>query len=115
MVRKTNLNLARCIVAKMMPLILPIQLQLEGSEADMMSSPLRYGSPSSRGDTPRRVNDTPRSVRSLATPHRQRPDIQGNRRGLQVNINEVVFFLNLLGQMNLSIIRNKCYKKEFKK
>lgn len=79
------------MLAKKISLVLLILLP-EGSEADMMSSPLRYGSPSSRGDTPRRVNDTPRSLRSLATPHRQRPDIQGNRRGLQVNTNEVVFF-----------------------
>ncbi|ESN98874.1 hypothetical protein HELRODRAFT_67429 [Helobdella robusta] len=54
-----------------------------------MSSPLRYGSPSSRGnDTPRRLNDTPRSLRNAGTPHRQRPDIQTDRVGLRVNLNE---------------------------
>ena len=44
-----------------------------------MSSPLNYGTPSSR-------SGTPRTPGALGTPHRPRPDIRGERRGLTVNV-----------------------------
>ena len=39
------------------------------------SSPLNYGTPSSRG-----VADTPRTPGAIGTPHRVRADIRGERR-----------------------------------
>ena len=44
-----------------------------GSDVDM-SSPLNYGTPSSR------VGDTPRTPGAAGTPHRSRADIRGERR-----------------------------------
>jgi len=44
-----------------------------GSDVDM-SSPLNYGTPSSR------LGDTPRTPGALGTPHRSRPDIRSERR-----------------------------------
>ena len=44
-----------------------------GSDVDA-SSPLMYGTPSSR------VGDTPRTPGALGTPHRSRADIRGERR-----------------------------------
>jgi len=44
-----------------------------GSDADM-SSPLNYGTPSSR------LGDTPRTPGALGTPHRSRADVRSERR-----------------------------------
>lgn len=46
-----------------------------------LSSPLNYGTPSSR-----RAVDTPRTPGAMGTPMRPRADIQNERRGLTVNM-----------------------------